>query len=78
MVFNRSERNRVLCSLRDRPEVADSPGLMRALGLPRELVERYLVYCVDYGLAVWTGRAGGSRRAAITWWGRGFLAAQGL
>ncbi len=78
MVFTKGERNLVLLSLRDRPEDADSPGLMRALGLSRQMVERHLIYCVDYGLAAWTERSGASRRAAITQWGRGYLARQGF
>lgn len=78
MVFTNSERNLVLLSLRDRSEGADSPGLMRVLGLSQQMVERYLIYCVDYGLAAWTERRGGSRRAAITQWGRGYLARQGF
>ncbi len=78
MVFTKNERNLVLLSLRDRPESADSPGLMRALGLSQQMVERHLIYCVDYGLAAWTERRGGSRRAAITQWGRGYLARQGF
>ncbi len=77
MAFD-SDRNRVLLSLRDRPDGVDSPGLIEALGLSREMVERHLLYCADYGLATWPRNRGASRPAAITPRGRDYLVRQGL
>jgi len=57
------DRNQVLLSLRDRPEGVNSPGLIEALGLPRETVERHLLYCADYGLTAWPHGRGASRLA---------------
>lgn len=77
-LFTNNERNLVLLFLRDRPEGAESPDLVRALGLPRPAVERCLIYCVDYGLAARSERRIGSCRVSITQWGRGYLALQGF
>ncbi len=77
MAFD-SDRNRVLLSLRDRPEGVNGPGLIEALGLSREMVERHLLYCADYGLATWPRNRGASGLAAITPRGRDYLVRQGL
>lgn len=77
MAFD-NDRNRVLLSLRDRPEGMNSPGLIDALGLSREMVERHLLYCADYGLATWARDRGASRLAVITTRGRDYLVRQGL
>lgn len=77
MAFD-NDRNRVLLSLRDRPEGLGSPGLIEALGLPREVVERHLLYCADYGLATWARNRGASTLALITPRGRDYLVRQGL
>ena len=72
------DRNRVLLSLRDRPDGVDSPGLIETLGLSRETVERHLLYCADYGLATWPRSRGPARLAVITPRGRDYLVRQGL
>jgi hypothetical protein len=77
MAFDK-DRNRVLLSLRDRPEGVDSPALTDALGLSEEMVARHLLYCVDYGLATWTRNKGASRSAVITTRGCDYLVRQGL
>ena len=77
MAFD-TDRNRVLLSLRDRPEGVGSPGLIEALGLPRETVERHLLYCADYGLATWPRSRNAAGLASITPRGRDYLVRQGL
>ena len=72
------DRNRVLASLRDRPESVDSAALVKDLTLPRETVERHLLYCTDYGLATWKRNRNGSGQAAITDRGRDYLVRQSL
>jgi hypothetical protein len=47
------ERNRVLAALQDQPDGANSSVLGEYVGLVREVVERYLFYSADYGLAAW-------------------------
>jgi CTP-dependent riboflavin kinase len=76
MAFD-NDRNRVLLSLRDRPEGVSSPDLIQVLGLSRETLERHLVYCADYGLATWIRNRDG-KLAAITSRGRDYLVRQGL
>jgi hypothetical protein len=71
-------RNRVLALLRDRPEGIDSSDLVKDLTLPREAVERHLLYCTDYGLATWKRHRNGSGQAAITDRGRDYLLRQSL
>ena len=73
-----NDRNRVLLSLRDRPEGVNSLGLIEALGLSREVVERHLLYCADYGLATLPRNRGTSRLAVITPRGCDYLVRQGL
>ena len=77
MAFD-NDRNRVLLSLRDRPEGVNSPGLIEVLDLSREVVERHLLYCADYGLATWPRNRGASTLAVITPRGRDYLVRQGL
>ncbi len=77
MAFD-NDRNRVLLSLRDRPEGVDSPSLVQALGLSPGTVERHLLYCADYGLSNWTRNRDKSRLAAITNRGRDYLVRQGF
>ncbi len=77
MAFD-NDRNRVLVSLRDRPGGVNGPGLIDALGLSREVVERHLLYCADYGLATWPRNRGVSSLAVITPRGRDYLVRQGL
>lgn len=77
MAFD-NDRNRVLLSLRDRPEGVDSPALIEALGLSEDAVERHLRYCADYGLSTWTRNRTASRLAVITPRGRDYLVRQGL
>ena len=77
MAFD-NDRNRVLMSLRDRPEGGDNSSLIEALGLSAETVERHLLYCADYGLATWTRNRKASRLAVITTRGRDYLVRQGL
>ena len=72
------DRNRVLVSLRDRPESVDSSALVKDLTLPKEVVERHLLYCTDYGLATWKRHRNGSGPAAITDRGRDYLVRQSL
>ncbi|HEX9246072.1 MAG TPA: hypothetical protein VK881_04445 [bacterium] len=76
MAFD-NDRNRVLLSLRDRPDGADSPTLIEAVGLSEATIKRHLVYCVDYGLATWM-RNRTSTLAVITTRGRDYLARQGF
>jgi hypothetical protein len=70
--------NGVLMSLRDQSAGLASPILINALGLPREEVERHLLYCSDYGLATWTRKNDGSGLAVITGRGLDYLSRQGL
>jgi predicted ArsR family transcriptional regulator len=72
------DRNRVLASLRERSEGIDSGDLVKDLTLPRETVERHLLYCTDYGLATWKRHRNGSGQAAITERGRDYLVRQSL
>ena len=72
------DRNRVLVSLRGQPEGVTSGTLVEMLGLPREAVERHLLYCADYGLAIWTRSRDGSGLAVITDRGGDYLVRQGL
>ncbi len=72
------ERNRILLSLRDQPGGAQSHTLADTLRLPREAVERHLLYCADYGLAAWARKKDGSGVAVITDRGRDYLVRQGL
>jgi hypothetical protein len=76
MAFD-NDRNRVLRSLRDKPEGVDNASLIEVLGLSNEMVERHLLYCVDYGLAYWT-RTKTSKLAMITPRGRDYLGRQGI
>lgn len=48
------------------------------LGLVREVVERHLLYCTDYGLATWGRFRNGLGQVVITDRGRDYLARQGL
>src|SRR2546427_12811424 len=73
-----NDRNRVLVSLRDRSESVDSSDLVKDLTLPREAVERHLLYCTDYGLATWKRHRNGSGQATITDRGRDYLVRQAL
>jgi predicted ArsR family transcriptional regulator len=73
-----SDRNRVLASLRDRSAGIDSSDLVTELTLPKEAVERHLLYCTDYGLATWKRHRNGSGQAAITDRGRDYLVRQSL
>jgi hypothetical protein len=73
-----NDRNLALLLLRDRPEGVDNPGLIEALVLSREMVERHLLYCADYGLATWPRNRGASRLAVITPRGRDYLVRHGL
>ena len=72
-----NERNRVLASLRDQSGGANSSVLGEQLGLVREVVERHLLYCADYGLATWRRVRNGSGQAVITDRGRDYLTRQG-
>ena len=72
------DRNRVLTSLRDRSDGIDSSDLVKDLTLPREAIERHLLYCTDYGLATWKRHRKGSGPAAITDRGRDYLVRQSL
>jgi hypothetical protein len=76
MAFD-NDRNRVLLSLRDRPEGAPSGDLIQVLGLSRDALERHLLYCTNYGLATWFRNRDG-KLAAITDRGRDYLVRQGL
>ncbi len=71
------DRNRLLASLRDRSEGIESADLVKDLTLPREAVERHLLYCTDYGLATWKRHRNGGQ-AAITNRGRDYLVRQSL
>ena len=73
-----NDRNRVLTSLRDLSEGIDSAALIVGLNLPRNEVERHLLYCADYGLATWKRQRDGLGQAAITDRGRDYLIRQGL
>jgi hypothetical protein len=77
MAFD-TDRNRLLTSLRDRTEGIDSSALVTDLILPRDVVERHLLYCTDYGLATWKRHRNGSGHVAITDRGIGYLVRQGL
>jgi hypothetical protein len=72
------DRNRILGVLRDRPEGLKSLSLGETLGLPREEVERHLLYCADYGLATWVQKTDGAGLATITNRGRDYLVRQSL
>lgn len=72
-----NERNRVLASLRDQSDGANSSVLGEQLGLMREVVERHLLYCADYGLATWKRVRDGLGQAVITDRGRDYLTRQG-
>jgi DNA-binding transcriptional ArsR family regulator len=71
------DRNRVLLSLRDRPEGVCNTDLTQQLGLSPETLERHLLYCADYGLSTWIRNREG-KLAAITPRGRDYLIRQGL
>ena len=73
-----NERNRVLASLRDQTEGANSAVLGERLGLVQGVVERHLLYCADYGLATWRRIRNGLGQAAITDRGRDYLVRQEL
>jgi len=73
-----NEQNRVLVSLRDQSEGMNSSMLCDHLGLVREVVERHLLYCNDYGLATWRRVRNGLGQAVITDRGRDYLVRQGL
>ncbi len=72
------DRNRVLVALRSQPEGLKSSALVEVLGLSREVVERHLLYCADYGLATWNRNRDGSGLAVITDRGRDYLVRQRL
>jgi hypothetical protein len=72
------DRNRVLASLRDEPQGADSTTLAEKLGLAKDVVERHLLYCADYALVAWNRHVGGMARAMITARGRDYLTRQQL
>jgi len=72
-----TERNLVLASLRDQSGGANSSVLGERLGLVREVVERHLLYCADYGLATWKRVRDGLGLAEITDRGRDYLTRQG-
>lgn len=72
-----NDRNRVLASLRDQSDGANSSVLGEQLGLMREVVERHLLYCADYGLATWKRVRNGLGQAVITDRGRDYLTRQG-
>ena len=76
MAFD-NDRNRVLLSLRDRPEGVRSGDLIQLLGLSRDTLDRHLLYCADYGLSTWIRNREGTL-AAITPRGRDYLTRQGL
>ena len=73
-----NERNRVLAALRDHSAGANSAVLGERLGLVREVVERHLLYCADYGLATWSRVRSGLGNAVITERGRDYLLRQSL
>lgn len=73
-----NERNRVLAALRDLSAGANSAVLGERLGLVREVVERHLLYCADYGLATWSRVRSGLGNAVITERGRDYLLRQSL
>ena len=73
-----NERNRVLAALREQPDGANSSVLGAHLGLVREIVERHLLYCADYGLATWKRVRNGLGLAVITDRGRDYLVRQKL
>ncbi len=73
-----NERNQVLASLRDYSDGANSSVLGERLGLVREVVERHLLYCTDYGLATWRRVRNGLGQPVITDRGREYLVRQGL
>ncbi|GEM_PF-1003632 len=74
-----SERNRAPASLRDQSSAgANSAVLGERLGLAREVVERHLLYCADYGLVTWRRVRSGSGDAVITERGREYLLRQSL
>jgi hypothetical protein len=73
-----NDRNRVLVSLRDEAEGADSTALADRLGLAKDVVERHLLYCADYALVAWNRHVGGLARAMITARGRDYLTRQQL
>lgn len=73
-----NDRNRVLASLRDEPQGADSTSLAKTLGLEKDVVERHLLYCADYALVAWNRQGNGSKRATITPRGQDYLTRQSL
>ena len=73
-----NERNRVLAALRDQSAGANGAVLGERLGLVREVVERHLRYCADYGLATWRRARSGLGDAVITERGRDYLSRQSL
>ena len=73
-----NERNRVLAALRDQSAGANSAVLGERLGLVREVVERHLLYCADYGLATWRRVRSGLGDAVITERGRDYWLRQSL
>lgn len=72
------DRNRVLTSLQEEPDGADSATLAKNLGLATDVVERHLLYCADYALVAWNRHVGGVGRAMITIRGREYLTRQQL
>jgi hypothetical protein len=72
------DRNRVLAALRDEPHGADSAALAAQLGLAKDVVERHLLYCADYGLVSWNRHVKGSAPAMITTRGRDYLQRQSV
>ena len=73
-----NDRNRVLASLRDEPQGADSATLAKSLGLEKDVVDRHLLYCADYALVSWSKQGNGSKRAMITARGQDYLTRQSL
>jgi hypothetical protein len=72
-----NERNLVLASLGDQSDGANNSVLGEQLGLVREVVERHLLYCADYGLATWRRVRNGLGQAVITDRGCDYLTRQG-
>jgi hypothetical protein len=73
-----NDRNRVLASLRDQPQGADSATLAKTLGLEKDVVDRHLLYCADYALVAWNKQNNGAKRATITSRGLDYLTRQSL
>jgi hypothetical protein len=72
------DRNRVLAALRDRTDGMAVSDLVTGLSLGKDVVERHVLYCADYGLATWKHQRDGLGLALITERGRDYLARQGL